>query len=322
VDLSVVIAGSRPDFILECLKGFNSQAGAYQFEVIVAGEVDGLGPQPPHVHLIEVNERHPNVKRNRGVAIAQSNLIALLDDDTIPCSDWVQTAIEKSRLYKNCVLAGREEPYSANGFSNLTYRILSSQASEFSTAHLNSNLDSIKWYEVPFCNCIFPKQLWEEAGWFSETIPWHMDDFHFFYPLRNKVVFRNVPELKIRHDRYESSWRELITTKWKLRQETGEKLVDYPGIYWAVTPVAFAMALSFFGALVVITCLLVSPVIVLLLFGLYILLSILIAIRQVGFNPKRFLPGLLILSLVHFVSLSAMHYGALKALSKRIWRRS
>jgi hypothetical protein len=241
VQLSVVIPVSRPEQFLQCISGFAAQAGNYWFEVIGVGAVEGIESPYPFVKLLPFKNPHPNTRRNEGVRNAAATLIALMDDDAVPTASWVQTAIETATGSKGKVITGPEVPPSnASWFAFLTHRLLSSGVVEFTQTHINTAFTKVKWYEVPFCNCVFEKNLWQSTSGFSETIPWHMDDFHFFFGHRHHTSFMNVPNLLIEHNRYPESFKKLIAYKWKLRKETGEKLVTHPQMYFRALPVAIA----------------------------------------------------------------------------------
>lgn len=314
MDLSVVIACSRPGFITACLQGFARQTGSYKFEIIVAGKVSGLPALPLPVQLLQVDEQHPNTKRNRGIALAQANLIALLDDDTIPCTNWVQTAVETARAHAHTVLTGPETAYpTANHFAQLTHQLLSLPVAEFTKAHIHSKLEPVKWFDAPFCNCVFSKQMWQQVGGLSETIPWHMDDFHFFFPFRHNTAFLNVPQLSISHNRYPESLRALVQYKWRLRTETGEKLISHPEIYRAVTPVLVAVAISLVFFVLLTALLFIQPVSLLFLIAAYILLLLCVSMWRIGWSkPGHILRGVCILGAVQLVTVAGLYYGMLR----------
>lgn len=323
MDLSIIIACSRPTFIDECLKGFAAQQTNFQFEIIVAGNVAGINHATTNVRLLEVQEQHPNTKRNHGLTIAQANLVAIMDDDTIPCITWVQTAVDTSRNYSGAVLTGPENVYpSANSFARLSHQLFSSPVAEFSKAHTHLKFEAVKWYDAPFCNVVFPKQIWIDAGGLDETIPWHMDDFHFFFGFRNKISFLNIPVLQICHNRYPASLLELIKYKWRLRTETGEKLMSHAQIYWRVIPVVVAFAVSLASILSMLVLIFIKPVVVVLLAVAYFVLLFLVTAWRVGFSvPSNVLKGVAIISSVHFISVAGLYFGLVREGVKRIFNR-
>ena len=313
MELSIIIACSRPEFMDDCLKGFTAQQTEFQFEIIVAGNVSGINHAADNVRLLEVKEPHPNSKRNRGLAFAKANLVALIDDDTIPNAKWVETAMQFSRNYPDAVLAGPENPYpSANDFARLTHQLLSSPVAEFSKAHTHSKFETLQWFDVPFCNTVFPKQMWLDAKGLDETIPWHMDDFHFFFPFRNKVTFLNIPEMHICHNRYPGSLKELLIYKWRLRKETGEKLMSHPHIYCLVTPVKAALILSLSVLMLLFGLMFINPIALTLVVGTYFLLLFLVSIWRIGLSvPVDILNEFLLLTAVQLISMAGLYYGLL-----------
>lgn len=69
-----------------------------------------------------------------------------------------------------------------------------------------------------------------------------MDDFHFFYKIRNEITFLNVKELKIFHDRYPDNYNKFFKYKYKNRFRTGEKVITHPGIYLKI-PIIYILFL-------------------------------------------------------------------------------
>lgn len=315
MDLSIVIACTRPGMVKNCLDAFAAQTGNAAFEVIVAGNISGLRATSANVKFLEVQETHPNAKRNAGMQHAIAPLVALMDDDALPCADWVQTALHAAWQHPDCVITGPELPYPASGtFATLSHRILSSSLAEFTKGHIHSAFEPVQWHDVPFCNCVFPKSMWQQRGGFDTNIPWHMDDFHFFFPLRAQVQFLNIPALTIQHDRYPGSLWKLAQYKWRLRRETGEKLIEQGNIYWAVAPVKYAVIGSLSAAALFITLLLLDWRIAAAFTLLYLLLAFGIALKTAGAKPANAATGFAIIITVHFLTIAALYFGMVKAL--------
>ncbi len=314
MDLSVIIASTRPELLKNCLEGFAKQSSNYNFEVIASGKVSGIYSIGNNVLLLSVEELHPNIKRNKACALAKSELIALMDDDAIPHEHWVEQAVTFARQHPGYVITGPELPYTnSRNFAVLSHQILSSSVAEFTKGHISNRMEEVMWYDVPFCNCVFPKEIWRRRNGFDETILWHMDDFHFFFPLRKNVKFINNAAMQIFHNRYRDSLLQLVKYKWRIRRESGEKLILHHDIYWSVGPIRLAVITSMFAAFFLVLFLFINPLISAGIIGVYCLFAISIVISIVGFKPQNILNGFSILVAVHITSITALYFGIIRA---------
>ena len=84
--LSIIIACSRPTDVLKCLDGLSKQKGQTTFEVIIVGNCPIITEtyQRFDLELINCQDLHANIRRNKGIAVSKAKLIGFLDDDTIP----------------------------------------------------------------------------------------------------------------------------------------------------------------------------------------------------------------------------------------------
>ncbi len=111
-EISVVIPfyGNIEDLI-NCLNGLKNQIFNRHFEVIVVEsgknpEVKKVVSSIPNVILISCETiMYPGKARNLGVANSKSNLIAFIDADCVPKSDWL-SEIYKSLMNQNEIVAG------------------------------------------------------------------------------------------------------------------------------------------------------------------------------------------------------------------------
>lgn len=313
MELSILIASSRPEAVNRCLQSLATQNGFVKFEVIVAGIIKDVHSTAQNVTLLAVDQAHPNTKRNRAAELAKGRWIALLDDDTIPNPNWVNQAIAFARLHPKTIFTGPEIPPStASSFAHLSHQVLSLNIAECTKGHVNQQAEKVQWYDVPFCNVVFPKEVWITAGGFNENIPWHMDDFHFFFPMRHHLEFQNLPSLLVEHDRYPASLIQLMKYKWRLRFETGEKVINYPIIYLAVRPIKIALVVSLLGLglipLLIYTAWYIIPVM------LFIYICLLMGIVSYQLRTTRWLDilqGVCILFSIQFISFTALYWGML-----------
>lgn len=236
--LSIVIAVTRREALEACLYGLETQSGAHPFEVFAVGDVDGVDFQPTRfsLTLVPCASRHANVRRNLGIARSRGALVGLLDDDTIPDPHWVETALELDP--NGCIiLTGPERPVAQGPQARLVYAVSRSRLGAGTKSHVNQCCEPVCWYQVPFCNCVVPRRIFDLTGPLAEDIPWDMDDFEFCLRAREVVTFANEPRLSLRHDRYPDSVLDYLRYRFRLRRRTGEKLISHPWLYGRILPV-------------------------------------------------------------------------------------
>lgn len=318
--LSVIIPVSRPNVFVQCIAAFEKQLGNYSFEVIGVGDVESISCSNQFLKLIPLSNPHPNARRNAGIQHADGSLIALMDDDAAPTPNWVAVAIETALNNKGKVITGPEiPPPGAAPFAVLTHRVLSSGTVELNQIHVNTYFAPVKWYEVPFCNCVFDKSLWQSVNGLNETIPWHMDDFHFFFQHRKQTEFINAPALLIQHNRYPETFSQLLAYKWKLRKETGEKLVMHPNIYFRILPVTIAFIAPAPALFMLVPGALYCPWVMVIAAAIYFAGAFIVAMKAVEKTTVyNMVASMAILTGIQIITILAMYTGFVTALFTKV----
>jgi len=93
--VSVVIACPAPSpYLTECLDALAHQT--YRtFEVIVLPDGPAsLGPRPYDLRVIPTGKTRPAEKRNAGIRAARGEVVAFIDDDAYPVSNWIEQAVK------------------------------------------------------------------------------------------------------------------------------------------------------------------------------------------------------------------------------------
>lgn len=93
--VSVVIACPAPSpYLTECLAALAHQTYRH-FEVIVLPDGPAaLGPYPFELRVLPTGKTRPAEKRNDGIRAAQGEIVAFLDDDAFPVSNWLEQAVK------------------------------------------------------------------------------------------------------------------------------------------------------------------------------------------------------------------------------------
>ncbi len=93
--VSVVIACPAPSpYLTECLAALSLQTYR-NFEVIVLPDGPAaLGPYPFELRVLPTGKTRPAEKRNDGIRAAKGEIVAFLDDDAFPVSNWLEQAVK------------------------------------------------------------------------------------------------------------------------------------------------------------------------------------------------------------------------------------
>ena len=315
--LSVVIPCSRPTVVARGLEGFARQNGNTEFEVIVVGDVEGISKSYDRfrLKLIPCKERHSNVRRNIGISQAGAPLIGFIDDDAVPEQYWVMTAVSLDPTAK-MILTGPEKPATSAPTSDLVYAVSQNRYAEGTRSHVNGVREEVSWADVPFCNCIVPRHVFNTVGMPAIDIPWDMDDFEFCMRARRVVRFENVPELAISHDRYPDSVIGFLHYKWRLRIRTGEKLLSHPQLYGRIPAVLGCAILP--GAIAVLV-LLSSPYVALIGLGGYVTMLVAQSRSAIHWGGmKGVIPYLAVMAALHAVTLVGVQVGMMRGVLRRM----
>ena len=322
--LSIIIACTRPQTVLQCLDGLSKQEGQIIFEVIIVGNCPAIIDtyQRFSLRLIDCQAKHANIRRNKGIENSKAPLIAFLDDDTIPDPHWVAQALQLNPNDK-LIITGPERPTRDHWKSRLAFAVSQNKITEGLPGHVNQKSAFVSWTEVPFCNCVIPKAIFDQIGYPATDIPWDMDDFEFCNRARRVAQFVNVPKLSVCHDRYPDSITKFILYKAKLRIRTGEKLISHPNIYWKIPAVVLSALCPYLliMTLIIIPLMIDSPfyISVISLAGLYLIIilsQIPIAISKIGF--RMCLLYLAMIAIIHFVTVASVHAGIISRLFSKI----
>ncbi|MDA2932758.1 hypothetical protein MYX82_00280 [Acidobacteria bacterium AH-259-D05] len=325
IDLSIVIACNRPRALSACLAGLADQESNARFEVIAVGNVNGVSAEEHDFNLVLIPcaESHTNFRRNLGIIRTCAPRIGFLDDDAVPESSWVKAAVTLDPD-SNRVLTGPETPLSSGPTSALVFGVCQNILAEGTRAHVNNCPETVSWSEVPFCNCVVPKWLFDVGGRLATDVPWDLDDFEFFFRLRCHAVFKNVPELAIRHDRYPDAVGRFLAYKWKQRVRTGEKIVSYPHLYARIPAVVLCALLPWVSVSVLI--LLPVPATTVVTAGLLIYGGLVVSQAGIAFRCgglRQILIYLSLMVMLHAVTVIGVQLGLVRSLLGRvILRRS
>lgn len=89
----VIVSNARPDALRRCLLGV-AQLSYDPFEVVVVADAAGRAalrglPEAAHVKLVEFDAANISAARNAGIAAAAGEIVAFIDDDSVPEPTWL-----------------------------------------------------------------------------------------------------------------------------------------------------------------------------------------------------------------------------------------
>ena len=318
--LSIIIACSRPTDVLKCLDGLSKQKGQTTFEVIIVGNCPIITEtyQRFDLELINCQDLHANIRRNKGIAVSKAKLIGFLDDDTIPDSHWVEQA-RKLNPTEKLIITGPERPTRTSWKSELAFAVSQNKLTEGLPGHVNQKSKFVSWTEVPFCNCVIPKSIFEEIGYLATDIPWDMDDFEFCNRARRIAQFVNIPKLSVCHDRYPDSITAFIRYKSRLRIRTGEKLVSHPKVYAKIPTVIVTAICPYLLILTSLIIHLITDVSIHIILSAFIGVYLVIILSQipVGISKIGLRSSILyvaMIAIIHSITIASVNFGIIKRL--------
>lgn len=155
----------------------------YDYEVII---VDGnstdntteiLDKYKRYIKIGNCPYANLSMSRNIGIAMADTNYIAFIDDDAIPESEWLTNIMKK--FDKEDVAAVGGPVYYSNGINFQKKRfIINRFANDYSKSKspVHSFPHSFEFYGVIGCNSIFRKDYVLKVGGFNEQYDYFLDE--------------------------------------------------------------------------------------------------------------------------------------------------
>ena len=176
--ISIVIPTHKQQFLKDTLLSLRNQKGisTYDYEVLVVEnpvlteETANLVNEMGTNFIPTSSELGSNNARNTGIEQAQSDIIAITDDDCVLENDWVSKCVGLNAIYIDTIIGGplhiqhRETPPEW-----LKYNL----ETEFDVDEFPVN---IYGKYLVSANMTFSKKLWENVGGFNGEIGYHGKD--------------------------------------------------------------------------------------------------------------------------------------------------
>lgn len=180
VDISVVVITLAERDDIECLRALES--GDFDdYEVIVRRD-SGVSRA-----------------RNEGVKEAAADKIVFLDDDAIPCEDYLSVA--SGTLEEHAAVAGRILHPRDDVISNFCDHYDHGEESRYVSRAIGANM-------------AFRREVFERVGYFDENFEWGHEDYDFSERVLNEYPIFYDPAMKSTHpyaDSVVDYWRKQYT---------------------------------------------------------------------------------------------------------------
>lgn len=180
----VVNTYNRAETLRQTLDSFKYLRYPGDFEIIVVNGPstdetgDILKGYKDTIKIASIKEKNISKSRNVGIALAKGDIVAFIDDDAVPESDWI---FDLSKCYlDNSVGCAGGRVYDSTGYNFQTQYITSNRFGE-SSSH-NTPFDSPyfpKSFAFPLCmgtNCSFRRDVLISIGGFDEEIEYFLDE--------------------------------------------------------------------------------------------------------------------------------------------------
>jgi cellulose synthase/poly-beta-1,6-N-acetylglucosamine synthase-like glycosyltransferase len=251
------------------------------YEIIVLPD-DKFEYNDEKVRIIPTGHIGPAIKRNMGVKEAKGEIIAFIDDDTYPVSDWLSNAVKNFEDPEIAAVGGPAVTPSSDGVlqraSGAVYESLLGGGS-YRYRYIPAKKRFVD--DFPSCNLIVRKDVFEKVGGFVTNF-WPGEDtalcLDIVHGLGQKIVYD--PKVLLYHHR-----RRLF--KGHLKQVTAYAL--HRGYFVKKLPKT-SFRLSYFIPSIFVAFLLLGWILGAKFYFLVLLLYVLLAVVSVvQFNGIRFL---------------------------------
>lgn len=264
------------------------------------------------IKILNCESMHPSIRRNYGVKHAVHSIIAFVDDDVYVPVNWVDHVLKS---IKSC--DGVCGPIIQSRFTSALKNIVGlAQESFFSEGfhdHRNFKTES-RFYDIPLCNVVIHRGVWESVGGFNEVADYNIDDCEFFYLAEKKgYKFYNEPELAVEHDLIPLGW-SFIRKKILQRYKGGINSMVFREIYFNYTSVRLVwLSYLLLFLLIVVQCIYPLDIksLSLMALGIYFLAAYGISALKIKSHPvlALFLP--FVFFLIHIVDYFSYTAGVL-----------
>ena len=198
--ISVIIPSYNSESTIEkCIKALKDQSYAGQYEIILVDSsmdrtpeiVSSLFPEITYHHF--ENKTDPGTARNRGLELAQGEIIAFIDSDCVAERDWLESIArhhsEEYRVVGGVVCNGNDPA------SNVAWAGYMAEFREFLPEMPPREVE-----HIPTCNISYKRSIFHDYGFFQGRY-YPQEDLVFNHALReNGERILCHPSIRIHHN--------------------------------------------------------------------------------------------------------------------------
>jgi GT2 family glycosyltransferase len=322
MEVAVIIPVTRSQELHACLQALlvqNYPHGQYEILLVVS---EGLRVAVPDtdvkVTLIIENKLHTGLRRNKAAAKTDAGYFAFVDDDTVVPQNWLQDAVRSIKDRDVDGVCGRIVHFKAdNTFSKrLSGAAIDSFILEGFTDSCLQEAGRADYYNIPLCNCMIKRAVWETVKGFNETAYYYMDDLEFFYLADRKgKIFYHIPELAVAHG-VEPFPLKYLRKKYNTRFHVGINTFIFGAAYGNMLFVRLALvSYPFLGVLLYYAVR--RPAILLFLSGMYLFLTYSFSLKYFRKDFPVFLCLPFVFFMTHAVNFTAFSCGLISYVCNR-----
>ncbi len=203
----VICTYNRADYLERCFASLDQQ-DYNNFEVVVVNgpSTDGtkeLLEQHSHLKVCENPTRNLSISRNLGIAAAQGDIVAFIDDDALPYADWLTQIVKRYLELPAAVVAVGGRTFLAN---QLKYQFEAGLVDGFG-CHMAMTSDAPEYFEsdryrhLLGTNCSFRRDALVQVGGFDEQYDYYLDESDLAVRLQEAGgLIANANEAYVRHE--------------------------------------------------------------------------------------------------------------------------
>jgi len=199
----IIPVGEVNEYITECIEGCLKQDYS-DLEIIVLPD-KRWDSKFEKTRIIPTGKIPPSDKRDIGIKEAKGEILAFLDDDTIPKSDWLANAIKYFEDENVAAVGGPAiTPESDNDKQKASGLVFSSLMVGGNYAYRYIPKEKREVDDYPSCNLLVRKNIIDEIGGF-DTKYWPGEDtklcLDITKKLKKKIIY--APDVSVWHHRRE-----------------------------------------------------------------------------------------------------------------------
>lgn len=303
IEFSFIIPVTRRDLLDKCLdslKQMDYPSSNYEIILITDKKLKNL----PELDIkqIEMQDRNPALRRNKGVKLAKAPLIAFIDDDVTVNKNWLKNSQEIFK--KNPEITGiggpDKMPPDSSFLEKVTDALLShSYFGSGVLAHSYYNKRKMIKYpsSIALCNMLIKREVFDLVD-FNENIGYGGEDTEFLYILMKAYhkKFLYDPSIYVYHKKRKFGLA-YFKQRLKFRINNGKLLYIYPCLFLKNKK----FFLFFFGVTFGIFLLFIAPKVFLGGLAFYFLLLIITSLEFIKKDVKIFLLLPILLFVQHII---------------------